>query len=156
MGFIYSPFIVPVAAITCWAIMVIARMIGSVQKHRIQSEERMTMLQRGMSAEQIATVLKPSDKDDTEAAKTKDPLRSLSNARRTGIVLVSIGVGIVLFGLLLATIERDREVLAVSACGLIPLAIGIGFFVDYNLQKRELARFGLEVAADPPPNSPRS
>ena len=100
MGFIYSPFIVPVAAITCWAIMVIARMIGSVQKHRIQSEERMTMLQRGMSAEQIATVLKPSDKDDTEAAKTKDPLRSLSNARRTGIVLVSIGVGIVLFGLL--------------------------------------------------------
>jgi hypothetical protein len=120
-------------------------MIGSVQKHRIQSEERMTMLQRGMSAEQIATVLKPSDKDDTEAAKTKDPLRSLSNARRTGIVL---------FGLLLATIERDREVLAVSACGLIPLAIGIGFFVDYGLQKRELARFGLEVAAEPPPNNP--
>jgi hypothetical protein len=128
-------------------------MIGSVQKRRIQSEERMAMVQRGMSADEIATVLKPTNKDCDEATKTKDPLRSLSNARRAGVVLVSIGAGIILFGLLLAAIERDRETLVVSACGLIPLAIGIGFFVDYGLQKRELARFGLEVTADPPPNN---
>jgi hypothetical protein len=25
-------------------------------------------------------------------------------------------------------------------------AVGVGFFVDYNLQRRELSRFGLEVA----------
>ena len=36
-------------------------------------------------------------------------------------------------------------VLAGAAVGLIPLAIGIGFFVDYNLQKRELSRFGMEI-----------
>jgi hypothetical protein len=41
-------------------------------------------------------------------------------------------------------------VLAGAAAGLIPLAIGVGFFVDYNLQKRELARFGLEVGAESP------
>ena len=35
-----------------------------------------------------------------------------------------------------------------TAMVLIPLGIGIGFLVDYNLQKRELSRFGLEVAAD--------
>jgi hypothetical protein len=34
-------------------------------------------------------------------------------------------------------------VLVVAAAGLIPLAIGIGFVVDYLLQKRELAHFGL-------------
>ena len=49
---------------------------------------------------------------------------------------------------------KSARLLTVSAAGLIPLAIGIGFFVDYALQKRELARFGLEVAADPPPNNP--
>jgi hypothetical protein len=30
------------------------------------------------------------------------------------------------------------------------LVIGIGFLVDYRLQQRELARFGLEVGAEPP------
>jgi hypothetical protein len=129
-------------------------MIGSVQKRRIQSEERMAMVQRGMSVDQINQLLKPADKDIEDAAKTRDPLRSLAYARRTGVVLVSIGIGLAVFGSLLATILQVREVLIVSACGLIPLAIGIGFFVDYGLQRRELARFGLEVAADPPPNNP--
>ena len=95
-----------------------------------------------------------SSRDDGEEVKARDPLRSLGNARRTGIVLVSVGAGIILR---LLRIYRDRSgparVLAVSASGLIPLAIGIGFFVDYNLQKRELARFGLEIAADQPPNN---
>jgi hypothetical protein len=31
------------------------------------------------------------------------------------------------------------------AIGLIPLAIGVGFLIDYNLQKRDLAHFGLEA-----------
>ena len=153
-AFAYSPFIIPIAVFAWLAIAGIAHVIGSVQKRRIQSEERMAMVQRGMSVDQINQLLKPADKDIEEAAKTRDPLRSLANARRAGVVLVSIGIGIVLFGSLLAFILQDREVLAVSACGLIPLAIGIGFFVDYALQKRELARFGLEVAADPPPNNP--
>jgi hypothetical protein len=43
---------------------------------------------------------------------------------------------------------NERDVLAGAAVGIIPFAIGIGFFVDYNLQKRELSRFGLEVGAE--------
>ena len=151
----WGPYIVPVAVFAWLAIAGLVQMIGSVQKRRIQSEERMAMVQRGMTADEINLLLKPADKDIAEElAKTRDPLRSLANARRTGVVLVSVGVGIVLFGILLSVIVRDREVLAVAGCGLIPLTIGIGFFVDYGLQKRELARFGLEVAADPPPNNP--
>ena len=53
----------------------------------------------------------------------------------------------------LTAILQVREVLAVAAAGLIPLAIGIGFFIDYNLQKRELSRFGLEVGAELPGGS---
>jgi hypothetical protein len=85
---------------------------------------------------------------DEEKAPVKDPLRSLGNARRAGIVLVSVGVGLILFFLVLTAILQVRPVLAGAAAGLIPLAIGIGFFIDYNLQKRELSRFGLEVGAE--------
>ncbi len=150
----WGPYIVPVAVFVWLSIVAISQAIGSAHKRRTQAEERMAMVQRGMSPDEINQLLKPIKEDCGEdATKTKDPLRSLASARRAGVVLVSIGVGLVVFGILLASILQVREVLSVSACGLIPLAIGIGFFVDYGLQKRELARFGLEVAADPPPNN---
>jgi hypothetical protein len=148
-----APSIVPLGAFLVAIVAIISSAVSKAHARRIRAEQRMVMLQRGMSIEQIDQVLDPGSSDEAEdLPRTKDPLRSLGNARRTAIVLVSVGLGIVLFGLVLAVIERDRDVLAVSACGLIPLAIGIGFFVDYSLQKRELARFGLEVGADLPPN----
>jgi hypothetical protein len=153
MGPFGSPFIVPLGAFLVAIVAIVSGIVGQAHARRLKAEQRMAMVQRGMTAEQIDLVLR-STRDDGGEIKTRDPLRSLANARRTGVILVSIGVGIILFGTLLAAIERDRETLVVSACGLIPLAIGIGFFVDYHLQKRELARFGLEVAADPPPNNP--
>jgi len=105
----------------------------------------MAMLARGMSVEDIEKVLgKPNDVD----RPPKDPLRSLSNARRAGIILVSSGIGIMLFFITLKIILGEREILSGAAVGLIPLAIGIGFFVDYHLQKRELSRFGLEIEPD--------
>jgi len=152
MGAFGSPFIVPLGAFLVAIVAIISGIAGQAHARKLKAEQRMAMVQRGMPAEQIDLLLK-STRDDGEEIKTRDPLRSLGNARRTAVVLVSVGVGLILFGILLTLIERDREVLTVSACGLIPLAIGIGFFVDYNLQKRELARFGLEVAADPPPNN---
>jgi hypothetical protein len=153
MGPFGSPFIVPLGAFLVAIVAIVSGIVGQAHARRLKAEQRMAMVQRGMTAEQIDLVLR-STRDDGGEIKTRDPLRSLANARRTGVILVSIGVGIILFGTLLAAIERDRETLVVSACGLIPLAIGIGFFVDYHLQKRELARFGLEVAADPPPHNP--
>jgi hypothetical protein len=102
----------------------------------------MAMLARGMSIDDIERVL---GQVREEERPPKDPLRSLSNARRTGIVLVSSGIGLIVFFITLTIIVRERDVLAGAAAGLIPLAIGIGFFVDYNLQKRELSRFGMEI-----------
>ena len=153
MGAFGSPFIVPLGAFLVAIVAIVSGIVGQAHARRIKAEQRMAMIQRGMPVEQIDMLLKSSKDDVDEGSRTRDPLRSLGNARRAGIVLVSVGVGVVLFGILLALIVREREVLAVAACGLIPLAIGIGFFVDYHLQKRELARFGLEVAADLPPNT---
>jgi hypothetical protein len=110
----------------------------------------MAMLQRGMTVEQIDALLNSPQEPEEQQVRSKDPLSSLGRARRAGIVLVSIGTGLIVFGFVLTAILHVREVLTVAASGLIPLAIGIGFFVDYNLQRREMARFGLEVGADMP------
>jgi hypothetical protein len=105
------------------------------------------MIARGVP---LADIEKMLGTGDEEKPAVKDPLRSLGNARRAGIVLVSVGAGLILFFLVLTAILHVREVLAGAAAGLIPLAIGVGFFIDYNLQKRELSRFGLEVGAESP------
>src|ERR1039457_2081644 len=131
-----GPYIVPVAVFIWLAVVGIANIIGKAHSQRLKAEQRMAMVQRGMSAEQIAQVLQPEKSDECgQAARTKDPLRSLANTRRAAVVLVSTGLGLTAFGWLLSKIVGDHEVLVVAAAGLIPLAIGIGFFVDYGLQK---------------------
>ena len=104
----------------------------------------MAMIARGVPIAEIEKLLGSGD----EEKRVKDPLRSLGNARRTGIVLVSVGVGLSLFFVALSAILQERNVLTGAAIGIIPLAIGIGFFIDYNLQKRELSRFGLELGSE--------
>jgi hypothetical protein len=145
MNFIFSPFIVPVAGCLVAIVAVVSGIWLDGHKRRIKSEERIAMISRGVPLAEIEKILGAGSEDKPAV---KDPLRSLGNARRTGIVLVSVGVGLTLFFIVLSFILRERDVLAGAAVGIIPLAIGIGFFIDYNLQKRELSRFGLEVGAD--------
>jgi hypothetical protein len=146
MDFMMSPFIVPVAGCMVGVVAVISGIWLEGHKRRIKSEERIAMISRGVPLPEIEKMLGAGNEDKPAV---KDPLRSLGNARRAGIVLVSVGVGLTLFFIILSYVVQERDVLAGAAAGIIPLAIGIGFFIDYNLQKRELARFGLEVGAEP-------
>jgi hypothetical protein len=146
MDFLSSPFIVPVAGCAVGAIAIVSGIWFEAQQRRNKAEQRMAMIARGIPIAEIEKLLGSGD----EEKRVRDPLRSLGNARRTGIVLVSVGLGLMLFFLTLSVILRERDVLTGAAVGIIPLAIGIGFFVDYNLQKRELSRFGLEIGADSP------
>ncbi|HEX4576310.1 MAG TPA: DUF6249 domain-containing protein [Edaphobacter sp.] len=148
-NFAFSPFIVGVAGCMVAIVAIVAGIWLEGHKRRIKSEERMAMLARGVPIIEIEKMLDAGD----EKPPVKDPLRSLSNARRTGIVLVSVGIGLTLFFVTLSYIVQERDVLAGAAVGIIPLAIGIGFFIDYHLQKRELSRFGLEVGAESPGRS---
>jgi hypothetical protein len=152
-NFVFSPFIVPVAGCLVAVVAIVAGIWLDGHKRRMRSEERIAMIARGVP---LADIEKMLGTGDEEKPPVKDPMRSLGNARRAGIVLVSVGVGLVLFFLVLTAIVQVREVLAGAAAGLIPLAIGVGFFIDYNLQKRELSRFGLEVGADSPSGPLRS
>src|ERR1700722_3521932 len=142
-----SPFIVPIGAFAGAIVAVIAGIWSQAHAVRVKAEQRMAMLARGMSVAEIEQLL-GSGQEEKKAPT--DPLRSLGNVRRVGIVLVSTGVGLVLFFFALPAIIGERAILSGAAAGLIPLAIGIGFFIDYNLQKRELSRFGLEVDPDLP------
>jgi Domain of unknown function (DUF6249) len=141
MNFVFSPFVVPVAGCLVAIVAIIAGIWLDAQKRRLKSEERIAMISRGVPIAEIERMLGVGE----EKPPVKDPLRSLSNARRTGIVLVSVGLGLTLFFVALSYIVQERDVLAGAAVGIIPLAIGIGFFIDYGLQQRELSRFGLEV-----------
>jgi hypothetical protein len=149
MNFFFSPFIVPVAGCLVGVVAIISGIWLDAQKRRLKSEERVAMISRGVPIAEIERLIGVGE----EKPPVKDPLRSLSNARRTAIVLVSVGLGLMLFFVVLSYIVQERDVLAGAAAGLIPFAIGVGFFVDYNLQKRELSRFGLEVGAELPGGS---
>jgi len=141
----HSPFIIPIGAFAVAIVAIISGVWSDMHNKRIRADQRMAMLARGMSVEDIEKVL---GKVKEEEHPPKDPLRSLSNARRTGIVLVSSGVGLILFFITLSNIVNEHNVLAGAAAGLVPLTIGVGFFVDYYLQRRELSRFGMEIDPD--------
>jgi hypothetical protein len=138
----WSPFMIPLGAFVVGIVAIVAGVMGEAHRVRVRAEQRMAMVARGMSVDDIDRLL---GKRADESKPVKDPMQSLANTRRTAIVLISSGVGLSLFFLVLAWILSEHDVLAGAAVGLIPLAIGAGFLVDYNLQKRDLSRFGLEV-----------
>jgi hypothetical protein len=140
-----SPFVVAVAG--CLMILGLGcfGIYSEMDQKRLRSQERMTLLARGMSIEDIERLQRQVQNEDVA-----DPVRTMNNIRRTAMILFGSGAGILVFGLLLASILQVRVLLIVAAAGIIPIAIGIGFWIDYKMQARDLARFGLEVDAQNP------
>jgi Flp pilus assembly protein TadB len=139
---IFSPFVVPLGAFAVAIAAIVAGAFNQQQRERLKADQRMAMVARGMSPDDIDKLL---TKASTDGRVVKDPLQSLGRTRRAAIALISTGVGLMLFSVVLTWILNVHEVLSAGAAGLIPFAIGVGFLIDYNLQKRDLARFGLEV-----------
>jgi len=133
---------IPLGAFVVAIVAIVSGVLAEANRQKLKAEQRLAMVARGMSAADIDKLLGKATEDGRHL---KDPMQSLANTRRTAIVLISSGVGLSLFFLVLTWILRVHEVLSGAAVGLIPLAIGVGFLIDYNLQKRDLSRFGLEV-----------
>jgi hypothetical protein len=123
----------------------VAGIYSEMRNKELRSQERIAMLQRGVPLADIERMMIAANEEEK---KVRDPLRSLAIARRTSMILFSSGLGLVLFGLVLYMILEVRPVLIVPATGLINLCIGTGFLIDYNMQKRELSRFGMEVDSE--------
>jgi len=86
---------------------------------KLRSEERMAAIARGVDI--------PLEPELNQAARS----------RRAGILLVSGALGyIVTFGLV-AQLQADRVVWTAAVFGIIPLAVGIGYFVDWTMIRRD-------------------
>jgi hypothetical protein len=86
---------------------------------KLRSEERMAAIARGVDI--------PMEPELSQGARS----------RRWGILLVTGAIGyIVAFGLVARLTEPDAWTAA--AFGVIPLAVGIGFLLDWTLIRRDL------------------
>ncbi len=120
MNMFETAFIVPVAAILLAAVGLISSAVSKAHARRTQAEQRMAMIARGMKPEDIALLLNtPLD----DGKSVGDPLQRLMAIRRTGIILSSIGIGTIIFFVLLVHIENDRDIYSGAAASLIPLAV---------------------------------
>jgi hypothetical protein len=91
---------------------------------KLRTEERLAAISRGVAV--------PVEPELSQAARS----------RRSGILLISGGLGyIVTFGVI-ARIAAEPDTWAAAAFGIIPLAIGLGYFLDATLIRRDLLAAG--------------
>jgi len=86
---------------------------------KLRSEERLAAIARGVNI--------PMEPE----------LNQVARSRRAGILLVSGALGYILTFGLVAQIQADRDVWTAAAFGIIPLAVGIGYFVDWSMIRRD-------------------
>ncbi len=96
----------------------IAGMYTYYRIRKLRTEERLAAMARGMGV--------PMQPELSEAARS----------RRAGLLLVSGALGYMITFTLIARLEHDAWVAA--AFGIIPLAVGLGFFLDSALIRRDL------------------
>ncbi len=84
---------------------------------KLRTEERLAALARGVNI--------PMEPELSQSARS----------RRAGILLTSVAVGYTIAFALIARAEPDAWTAA--AFGVIPLAVGLGFFVDSTLIRRD-------------------
>jgi hypothetical protein len=98
----------------------LAMMYTYYRVRKLKSEERLAALARGAEIP-----LEPE-------------MSHFARSRRAGILLVSGGVGLIVMFSLIARIVGDSETLVGSAIGVLPLTVGLGYFVDAALIRRDL------------------
>jgi hypothetical protein len=89
---------------------------------QLRTEERLAALARGVEV--------PMQAELTESARS----------RRFGILLVAGALGYIATFVLIGRVEPDAMIAATF--GIIPLAVGLGFFVDHALIRRDAKQVG--------------
>jgi hypothetical protein len=65
-------------------------------------------------------------------------LSQYARSRRSGLLLVCGALGWMIMFAVIARVVDERNTLAAAAVGILPLAVGIGYFLDAALIHREL------------------
>jgi len=110
--------LIGLVAVMMFLAIPMAGMYTYYRVRKLRSEERMAALARG-----VAVPMEP---------ELSQPARS----RRSGILLTAAALGYIATFALIARSEPDAWLAA--SFGAIPLMIGLGFFVDFALVRRDL------------------
>jgi hypothetical protein len=94
-----------------------AAMYTFFRVRRLRSEERLAAIARGVAV--------PMQPELSEAARS----------RRSGILLVAGAIGYIVTFVLIGRTEPDA--MTAATFGVIPLAVGLGFFIDHALIRRD-------------------
>ena len=94
-----------------------AAMYTFFRVRRLRSEERLAAIARGVDV--------PMQPELSEAARS----------RRSGILLVAGAIGYIITFVVIGRTEPDA--MTAATFGVIPLAVGLGFFVDHALIRRD-------------------
>ena len=86
---------------------------------KLRADERMAAIARGVTV--------PFETEVTPMARS----------RKNGILLVSGAIGFMATFGAIAVISHEPDTWAAAAFGFIPLAVGIGYFIDFTLSRRE-------------------
>jgi hypothetical protein len=86
---------------------------------KLRSEERMAAIARGAEI--------PAEPQLNQAA----------HSRRSGILLIAGALGFIATFGIIARVTAEPETWVVASFGCIPLAIGIGYFIDWALLRRD-------------------
>jgi hypothetical protein len=97
----------------------LAAMYTYYHVRQLRTQERLAAIARGTDVPMVAEL--------SESARS----------RRWGILLTCGAVGFIVAMGLIATIEREPDTWTAAAVAVIPLAIGLGFFIDSTLIRRD-------------------
>jgi len=109
--------IIGLAAVVMALGIPMAAMYTFFRVRKLRSEERLAAIARGVDV--------PMQPELSEAARS----------RRSGILLVAGAIGYIVTFVLIGRQEPDA--MTAATFGVIPLAIGLGFFVDHMLIRRD-------------------
>jgi hypothetical protein len=98
----------------------VAAMYTYYRVRKLRTEERLAALARGTQI------------------PIEPELSQFARSRRAGILLVSGGLGFMLMFAVIARVVAEPETMAAAAFGILPLAVGIGYFVDATLIHRDI------------------
>jgi len=111
--------LIGLVAVTLGMGVPIAALYTYYRVRKLRSEERMAAIARG-----VAVPVEPE-------------LNQTARSRRAGILLVAGAIGfIVTFGFI-ARVTGEPDTWVVASFGFIPLAVGVGYFVDWALLRRD-------------------
>ena len=96
-----------------------AAMYTYFRVRKLKTDERMAAIARGVSV------------------PFEEPIAPAARSRKAAILLISGAIGFMATFGLIAGIEHEPDTWAAAAFGLIPLAIGIGYLLDFTLTRRE-------------------